>query len=72
MSDCPAMLGVRDRYPALFGPAKNNMHCWQLFMWQRNIVRMAHYIMDCFGVLGALNGAPDDASISSSSALAAG
>ena len=59
---------VRDRYPALFGPAKNTM---QLFM-QRNIVGVAHFIQDCFEVLGALDEAPDDASTSSSSALAAG
>ena len=60
---------VRDRYPALFGPAENTM---QLFMWQRDTVEVAHYIKDCFGVLGALHDAPDDASISSSPALAAG
>ena len=57
---------VRDRYPALFSPAKNTM---QLFMWQRDIVRVTHYIMDSFQVLGAPDDAPDDASISSSSAL---
>ena len=33
------------RYPALFSPATNTM---QLFMWQRDIVGVAHYIMDCF------------------------
>ena len=60
---------VRDRYPALFSPAKNTM---QLFMWQRNIVGMAHFVQDCFEVLGALDDAPDDASTSSLSALAAG
>ena len=59
---------VRDRYPALFGPAKNTM----LLMWQRNIVGVAHFVQDCFEVLGALDDAPDDASTSSSSALAAG
>ena len=58
---------VRDRYPALFSPAKNTM---QLFMWQRNIVGVAHFVQDCFEVLGALDDAPDDASTSSSSALA--
>ena len=40
----------------------------QLFMWQRNIVRVAHFVQDCFQVLGALDDAPDDASTSSSSA----
>ena len=63
------MQGVRDRYPALFSPAENTM---QLFMWQRDIVGVAHYIMDCFEVLGTLDDAPDDASSSSSSALTAG
>ena len=63
--ECPAMQCVRDRYPALFSPANNTM---QLFMWQRNIVGVAHFVQDCFEVLGAL----DDASTSSSSALAAG
>ena len=63
------MQGVRDRYPALLSPAKNTM---QLFMWQRDIVGVAHYIMDFVEVLGVLDDAPDDASTSSSSALAAG
>ena len=44
----------------------------QLFMWQRNIVGVAPFIKDCCEVLGALDDAPDDASTSSSSALAAG
>ena len=43
MFECPAMQCVRDRYPALFSPANNTM---QLFMWQRNIVGAAQYIMD--------------------------
>ncbi len=44
----------------------------QLFMWQRDIVGVAHYVKDSFDVLGALSAdAPDDASGSSSSALAA-
>ena len=50
-------------------PVRNTM---QLYMRQRDIVGVAHYIMDCFEVLGALDDAPDDASTSSSSALAAG
>ena len=60
------MQGVRDRYPALFTPANNTM---QLFMWQRNIVGVAHFVKDYFEVLGALDDAPDDASTSSSLAL---
>ena len=43
----------------------------QLCMWQHNIIRLAHYIKDCCEVLGAQDNAPDDASTSSSSALAA-
>ena len=34
----------------------------QLFMWQRNVVGVAHCIKDCFEVLGALDDAPDAAS----------
>ena len=33
----------------------------QLFMWQQTIEGVAHYITDCFEVLGALDAAPDDA-----------
>ena len=43
--DCPALQPVQDYFPALFSPANNNM---QLFMWRRDSVGMAHYIMDCF------------------------
>ena len=60
---------VRDQYPALFSPATNTM---QLLMWQHDILGVAHYIKDYFEMLGALDDAPDDASTSSSSALAAG
>ena len=54
---------------ALFTPAENTA---QLLMWQQDIVGVAHFVKDCFEVLGALDDAPDDASTSSSSALAAG
>ena len=50
MLDCPVMQ-CRQRYPVLFSPAKNTM---QLFMWQRNSVGVAHSIMNCCDVLGAL------------------
>ena len=53
---------------AMFSPANNTM---QLFMWQRNVVGVAQFVKDCFEVLGALDDASDDASTSSSSALAA-
>ena len=56
-------------YPTLFSPANNTM---QLFMWQHNILRVAHFVKDYSEVLGALDDAPDDASTSSPSALAAG
>ena len=42
----------------------------QLFMWQRDLVVVAHYVMDY--ALGALSDAPDGASTSTSSALVAG
>ena len=50
---------VRGQYPAL--SCSNLM---QLFMWQRDDVVVAHYIMDRHGVLGVLDDAPDDASTS--------
>ena len=56
--ECPAMQCVRVRYAALFSRAETTM---QLFMWQRNIVGVAHNIMECFEVLGALDDAPHDA-----------
>ena len=59
---------MRDRYPALSSPAKNTM---QLFMWQHDILGVAHYSKDCYEMLGALDDTPDHASTSSSSALAA-
>ena len=31
-----------------FSPANNTM---QLFMWQRNIVGVAHFVQDCFDVI---------------------
>ena len=44
----------------------------EVSLWQHDIVGVAHFIKDCFEVLGALDDVPDDASTSSSSALAAG
>ena len=41
------------------------MNTMQLFMWRRDNVGVAHYIMACGDVLGALDDAPDDASASS-------
>ena len=58
----PDMQCVRDRYPALFSPAKKTM---QLSMRPHDInVGMAHHTMDCCDILGAQSDAPDDASTS--------
>ena len=71
--ECPAMqTDVRDRYPALFSHATGSM---QLFMSQPDIAGVAHFVMDCFDLLGAAPDAHDDNYsnlYSSSSALAAG
>ena len=43
---CAAVMqGVHDWYTALFSPATNTM---QLYMWQRDIVGVAQYIMGLF------------------------
>ncbi len=42
--------------PCLGRPPQNSM---QLSMWQQNIVGVAHYIVDRFELLGALDDAPD-------------
>ena len=65
----PAMQSVRDRYPALYSPERSTV---QLFMRQHDTVGLAHYIMECFDVLGALSDVPDDATISSALAAPAG
>ena len=65
----PIVQPARDFVPGLVSPEKSTM---QLFMWQHDIVGVAHYIRDCFDVLGSLCDAADDASASGSSALAAG
>ena len=57
--ECPALQTVRDRYPTLFAPAHSTM---QLFLWQPDLVRVAHFIMDCFDAIGVAPDMPDDAS----------
>ena len=52
---------VRDRYTALFSPGTCT-DTMQLFMWQRVILRVAHYIIHRIDMIGALDDAPDDAS----------
>ncbi len=48
--ECPAMQPVRDRFPALFGAHALTM---QQFMWQLNLVGVAHFVMYCFDMLDA-------------------
>ena len=70
--ECPAMQPVRDRHPASSSPSKGSV---QLVMRQPDIVKVVHFVMDCFDLLGAAPDAHDDGcsdSDSSSSALAAG
>ncbi len=42
------MQSIRDQYPALFGAAIQTM---QQFIWQLDIVSVAHFVMDCFDVV---------------------
>ena len=68
--ESPAMQIVRDRNRALSGLAKGTM---QLFMWQPDIVGVAHFLMDWFDLLGTAPDAHDNGSSdlsSTSSALA--
>ena len=56
-------------------PAQGVQFCcetMQLFLWRRNIVGVAHYIVACLDAPGVLTDAHDVVSASSSSALAAG
>ena len=43
--DCTALLPVRGLYPGLFGPTIVTM---QQSMWQRDLVGVAHFVLDCF------------------------
>ena len=49
--------------------ATAGLTCKNNARFHRVTVGVAHFIKDCFKVLGALDDVPDDASISSSSAL---
>ena len=44
---------IRVLYLDLFGPAIVTM---QQFMWQDNLVRVAHFVFDCFASLQTLGG----------------
>ena len=46
--ECPALQSIRDKYPGLFGADIVSM---QQFMWQLDIVGIAHFVMDCFHYL---------------------
>jgi hypothetical protein len=46
----PALQSIRDKYPGLFGADIVSM---QQFMWQLDIVGVAHFVMDCFDYLDA-------------------
>ena len=51
--DCVALQPIRVLYLDLFGPAIVTM---QQFMWQDNLVRVAHFVFDCFASLQTLGG----------------
>jgi hypothetical protein len=48
--ECLALQSIRDRYPGVFGADIVTM---QQFMWQLDIVGVAHFVMDCFDYLDA-------------------
>jgi hypothetical protein len=50
LHECPALQSIRDRYPGVFGADIVTM---QRFMWQLDIVGVAHSVMDCFDYLDA-------------------
>ena len=51
--DCVALQPIRVLYLDLFGPVIVTM---QQFMWQDNLVRVAHFVFDCFASLKTLGG----------------
>ena len=51
--DCTALHPVRELYPGLFGPTIVTM---QQIMWQRDLVGVAHFVLDCFRRLHSLGG----------------
>ena len=48
--ECPAVQCVRDKYAALFACDNCTM---QQFMWQADLVGVAHFVRDCFAMLDA-------------------
>ena len=53
MFECAALQPVRETYFDLFGPAIDIM---QQFMWQGNLLGVAHSVFECFAHLQALGG----------------
>ena len=51
--DCIVLTPIRVKYLDLFGPTIVTM---QQFMWQDNLVRVAHFVFDCFASLQTLGG----------------
>ena len=50
--ECPALQGVRDKYAALF-VAVDGASTMQQFMWQQNVIGVAHFVKDCIDLLDA-------------------
>ena len=48
--ECPALQSVRDKYAALFVDGASTM---QQFMWQQDVIGVAHFVQDCFDLLDA-------------------
>ena len=48
--ECPALQGVWDKYAALFVDGASTM---QQFMWQQDVIGVAHFVQDCFDLLDA-------------------
>ena len=48
--ECPALQGVRDKYAALFVDGASTM---QQFMWQQDVIGVAHFVQNCFDLLDA-------------------
>ena len=46
--ECPAVQPIRAKYPSLFGTTIVTM---QQFMWQGDLLRVAHFVVDCFDFL---------------------
>ena len=52
VSECHAMQCVLDKYAALFVDGASTMHMQQ-FMWQQDVIGVAHFVKGCFDMLDA-------------------